>query len=56
MEFDWKRDVPLWAMLKWQSSLPHGRSMLTNWLPTPKGGKLVYTYHDGQVSTWQVYK
>lgn len=51
--FDWKRDVPIWAVLKFAEFRKNQPGMyMTGWKPTPKGGKLTtYDPYWGVVTT-----
>jgi hypothetical protein len=55
--FDWKWDVPIWAVLKFAELRKSTPSMyMVGWKATPKGGKLTtYDYHYGVVTN-QYYK
>lgn len=58
MTFDWRRDVPVWALLHFQGSDGYRLGcILTGWKGTPKGGKLtVYDPALQKTSTFQIYK
>lgn len=52
--FDWKRDVPIWVVLRFiqmKEAFTAGERLgksiyMTGWRATPKGGKLAYSIND----------
>lgn len=57
--FQWKRDVPIWVVLKfmaYREAMQFDTHYMTGWKATPKGGKLTtYDSHFGVVTN-QYYK
>lgn len=56
--FNWKRDIPIWALLHFHGTIGYQFGcVVKGWKATPKGGKItIYDPVLKERTTWQIYK